>query len=506
MIGVDSGSLIEMTSVFMLLFAVFVFLGFYGSRFRKGNLNDLGDWALAGRKLGSLLTFFLQGADWYTAYSILAIPSSVYLLGAFGFFGVAYQAMVFAFAMIFVPVLWSRAHQKGYITSSDFVKDRFRSTTLSIFLALVGIVALLPYIALQIAGLQAVLASMLLGTLGGAQVEEVALVIAFIVLAAFTFTSGLRGATLGAVMKDILVWIALLSIVAVVVPSVGGMGQAFQSLPSKYSTMNPSLAIAFSTSMLGVVVSAYLWPHNVTASLGASSASKLKRGFALAPLYAVPLALADMMGALVNKVPAAVSFLNNFPPASRGIYVIPSLLITQFPPWFAGLALLGVFIGGLVPAAVMAIAQGNLIARNVVKEFKPSLTAKGEADVAKWASAFFKFAALAFVFAVPAGYALQFYLIGAILVIQLLPAVFLGLYTDWLKAEALIVGAAVSIVTGVYMVLVANHFGVITTTLYPTPLGPMYIGVIVLILNLVLTTLLSAVIPRKSDIKVRQST
>jgi SSS family solute:Na+ symporter len=496
----DPGALVQMSSVFIVLFAVFVMLGFYGARFRRGNLDNLGDWALAGRKLGSILTFFLQGADWYTAYSILAIPSAVFVSGAFGFFGVAYQTMVFAFAMIFVPALWTRAKQRGYITASDFVKDRFRSTTLSVFLAIVGIVAVLPYIALQITGLEAVLAAMLLGTISASQVEEVALVIAFLVLAAFTFTSGLRGATLGAIMKDFLVWIALLSIAAVVVPSVGGFSSAFQSLPPKYSSFDPSLAAAFSTSMLGVVVSAYLWPHNVNASLGASSASRLKRGFALAPLYAVPLALADMMGAAVQKVPSAMSFLSNFPASSRGIYVIPSLLITQFPPWFAGLALLGVFIGGLVPAAVMAISQGNLIARNVIKEFKPNLTEKGEADIAKWASAIFKFLALALVFTIPASYALQFYLVGAIVIIQLLPAVFLGLYTDWFKAEALIAGTAISIIAGLYMVLVVNHFGLITTTLYPTPVGSMYIGIIVLGLNILVTTVLSALIPRRSAV------
>jgi Na+/proline symporter len=488
---------LEMFSVFVVLFAIFVVLGFYGARFRRGNLNDLGDWALAGRKLGSFLTFFLQGADWFTAYSILAIPSSVFVSGAFGFFGVAYQTMVFAFAMIFVPTLWIRARERGYITASDFVKDRFRSTTLSIFLAVVGIVAVLPYMALQITGLQAVLTAMLYGTVGASHVEEIALIIAFIILAAFTFTSGLRGATLGAVMKDVLVWIALLSIVAVIVPSVGGFGHAFQSLPAKYSTINPSLSLAFSTSMLGVVISAYLWPHNINASLGASSAGRLKRGFALAPLYAVPLALADLMGALVLKVPSALSFLTNFPTSYRGILVIPSLLITKFPPWFAGLALLGVFIGGLVPAAVMAIAQGNLLARNIVKELRPSTSEKGVTSIAKWASAAFKFLALAFVFTVPASYALQFYLVGAILIIQLMPAVFLGLYSDWFKSQALIAGTALSIAAGVYMVLSVNHFKQITTTLYPTPLGSIYIGVIALAINLLVTVVVSAAIPRR---------
>jgi Na+/proline symporter len=198
--------IISMAVVFIVLFVVFAILGFGGARFRKADLNQLFEWGLAGRRLGSILQFFLQGADWYTAYSILAVPSAVFALGAYGFFGVAYQAMVFTFAMVFVPKLWEWSRKNGYITGSDFIKDRFGSTALGIYTAAIGIAALIPYIALQIVGLQVILASMLVGTASAQLANEVGLIIAFIILAGFTYTSGLRGATLGAVLKDILVW------------------------------------------------------------------------------------------------------------------------------------------------------------------------------------------------------------------------------------------------------------------------------------------------------------
>lgn len=414
--------LISMAAVFIALFIIFTILGFAGSRFRKADLNHIFEWGLAGRRLGAVLQFFLQGADWYTAYSILAVPSAVFASGAFGFFGVAYQAMVFTFAMVFVPKLWEWSRQKGYITGSDFIKDKFGSTALGIYTAAIGIVALIPYIALQIVGLQAVLATMLVGTASAQVANEIGLIIAFLILAGFTYTSGLRGATLGAVFKDVLVWISLIAVVTATLISIGGFGSAFSSAPANYITLNPSLAAAFTTSMLGVVFSAYLWPHNVNSSLGAQSTRRLRIAFALSILYAIPLALADLLGVAVQKVPDAVNFLNQFPSSTRGLFVIPSLLVSLTPGWFAGIALLGIFVGGLVPAAVMAIAQGNLIARNIAKELKPNLTTKGEADIAKWSSAIFKFVALALVFAIPATYAIQFYLVGAIIILQLFPA------------------------------------------------------------------------------------
>ena len=167
---------------------------------------------------------------------------------------------------------------------------------------------------------------------------------------------------------------------------------------------------------------------------------KLRLSTSFLPLYGIGLALLALFGILIYSEPSALSFLNHFPAATRGIYVVPSLIINALPGWLAGIALLGVFVGGLVPAAIMAIAQANLLTRNIIKELKPNLTQKGESSIAKWASAAFKFIALGFVFAAPTTYAIQLQLLGGILIIQLLPSLFIGFYTDWFKKEALILG------------------------------------------------------------------
>lgn len=96
--------------------------------------------------------------------------------------------------------------RKKKVTSSDFIKDRFGSKTLAVLVAITGIVSLLPYIALQIVGMQSVLIVMLSGITNSHTVQEISLLVAFVILAAFTYTSGLRGATLTAILKDILIY------------------------------------------------------------------------------------------------------------------------------------------------------------------------------------------------------------------------------------------------------------------------------------------------------------
>ncbi|MGI0047237.1 MAG: sodium:solute symporter family protein [Nitrosotalea sp.] len=472
---------------FVSLFILFIVLGFYGKYWRRGDLNHVHEWSLAGRKLGTTLVFFLLGADLYTAYSFVAIPSGVFAKGSLYFFAIPYVMLTFGVAIVTMPRLWALAREKGYITASDFVKDRFGSTTLSIMIAITGIVAELPYIALQIVGMQAVLTVMLAGYANAQMVEEISLLIAFIILAAFTYTSGLRGATLTAVFKDILIWVTVIVVIIAVPISIGGFHHAFTQVKANYVTLSASLVPAYGTLILGSALALYLYPHAITGVLSSESAQKLRKSTALLPLYGVGLAILALMGILVFAVPSAMNFLSGFPESSRGILVVPSLILYTMPGWFAGIALLGIFVGGLVPAAIMAMAQANLLTRNVIKEFRPNITAKTEIRITKISSTVFKFIALGFVFLVPATYAISLQLLGGILIAQILPAVLFGLYIKSLKKTPLIIGLLVGIGSGIYMVEDANNFGALAVSLFNTGFGTIYIAVISLAINLAIS-------------------
>jgi SSS family solute:Na+ symporter len=483
---------------FVGLFVLFIVLGFYGKYWRRGNLNDTHEWSLAGRKLGTTLVFFLLGADIYTAFAFVALPSGVFVKGAFYF--LTYAAVAFGVALVTMPRLLALSKEKGYITACDFIKDRFGSTTLGILIAITGIVSLLPYIALQIVGMQSVLIVMLSGTTNPQIVEEIALVVAFAVLAAFTYSSGLRGAALTAVLKDILVWLTVTALIVVVPLSInGGFSTAFKDVKPSYLTVPDSLVTGYVTIMLGSALALYLYPHAINGVLSSESVHKLRRSTALLPLYAIGLAIMGLMGILVYAVPSAMNFLSHFPESSRGVLVVPSLILYSMPPWFTGIALLGIFIGGLVPAAIMAISQANLLTRNIIKEIRPNMSASSEIRITKISSTVFKFVALGFVFVVPATYAISLQLLGVILIIQILPAVFFGLYVKSLRKEPLITGLIVGIFSGIVMVEYTNHFGALTSSLFNIPIfGSFYVAVVALAFNLMISFGGSYILNRRS--------
>ena len=490
--------------VFGGLFIIFVALGFYGAYWRKGDLTKMHEWALAGRNLGTVLVWFLVGADLYTAYTFVAVPSGVFAKGAIIFFAVPYVGLTFGVAMIVMPSLWKIAHEKKYITAADFAKDKFKSPTVGILVAVTGIVALLPYIALQIVGMQAILGTMLIdagyknSVVLGFNITDWALIISFIILAAFVFTSGLRGATLTAVMKDAIIFTTVIVVIVAVLMKYSAK-TAFESTPKNYATLPSSFGNAYISLAVISALALYLYPHAVNGALSAESPKKLRMSTALLPIYGIGLALLALFGILVYAVPDAMSFLNtNFGASSRGIYVVPALIQATTPDWFVGFAFLGIFIGGLVPAAIMAMAQANLLTRNIVLEFKPDLSDEQQTVIAKWASAFFKFLALGFVFFVPATYAIQLQLLGGVLIVQTLPPVFIALYTKWLNKYAIIAGWVAGIGSGLVMLYWGNIaveggvFKTFTTSFMNTqPFGLLYVGLTSLLINLVVVAILT---------------
>src|SRR5262249_11009586 len=206
-------------TIVVVLFLLVTLIGFAAARWRRAeDMMHLNEWGLGGRGFGTFVGWVLLGGDLYTAYTLIAVPPAGFRAAPGpGFFAVSYTIIVFPIALIFLPRLWSIARTHNYVTPADFVRGRFGSRTLALAIAFTGILALLPYIALQLVGIQAVLTVMGVGTSSGnAFVKDLPLFIAFLVLAVFTYVSGLRAPALIAFIKDTLIY--LMVIVAVRCP------------------------------------------------------------------------------------------------------------------------------------------------------------------------------------------------------------------------------------------------------------------------------------------------
>src|SRR5574338_821321 len=172
--------------VLVALFLLVTVMGFWASRWRRAtSMESLDEWGLGGRTFGTWITWFLLGGDLYTAYTFVAVPAAMFALGSVsGFFAVPYTIVLYPIIFIFMSRLWSVSHRHGYVTPADFVRGRYDSRPLSLAVALTGILATMPYIALQLVGIQAVLEVVGLGGSGSVLAKDAPLFIAFALLAA----------------------------------------------------------------------------------------------------------------------------------------------------------------------------------------------------------------------------------------------------------------------------------------------------------------------------------
>ncbi len=482
-------------AVFIVLFVFITVLGFVAAHWRKGDLDQLHEWGLGGRRFGTIITWFLVGGDLYTAYTFVAVPALAFGAGgALAFFAVPYTIMIYPILFLAFPRLWYVCHKHNYITASDFVRGRFGNRWLALAVAITGIVATMPYIALQLVGLQVVIGGM--GVSGSGYMADLPLLIAFVVLAAFTYTSGLRAPASIAIVKDILIYITAFAIIVAVPMQMGGFANVFAKVPAAKLLLpvpgsNTTGAYGvYATLALGSALALFLYPHSITGILSASSGRAIRRNAALLPGYSFMLGLLALVGFFAIAAGVQGEFKEGFAKFGPN-FAVPALILHSFPSWFVGVAFAAIGIGALVPAAIMSIAAANLYTRNIHREFiNRNPTDQQEAQMAKWVSLIVKFGALAFIVFLPLQYAIQLQFLGGILIIHTLPAVMLGIYTRWFNAWALLIGWLVGIVSGTWMFWAAK-----LTSVYPLAVGghtfPSYTAFSTLILNLVVAVVLT---------------
>ncbi len=492
--------------VFIILFAIVSGMGFVAARWRRpATMASLDEWGLGGRSFGSWITWFLVGGDLYTAYTFVAVPALVFGAGAAGFYAVPYTIVVYPLVFLVLIRLWSVSHVHGFVTPADFVRARFGSSTLALLVAVTGIVATMPYIALQLIGIQATLEAM--GVKG-----HWPLIIAFAILAAYTYQSGLRAPALIAFVKDVLIYAVIIVAVLWIPHKLGGWSHIFGAAQAKFdktpapadgTLLNHNNQLNYAMLALGSALALFLYPHSVTGVLASKNRKVIKRNMAALPAYSFLLGLIALLGfmAIAGGI-KPVTGANGKP---DGNTVVPLLFDHIFPSWFAGVAYAAIGIGALVPAAIMSIAAANLFTRNIYREYiRRDASPAEEATVSKLASLVVKVGAVLAILLLDPQFSIDLQLIGGVIILQTLPSVALGLITRWFHRGGLIAGWAAGMAAGMWMLYrIPNpttkkvHFG---GSAYPlSDIGldtkmTVYVGAIALAVNLVVALVVSVVL------------
>jgi solute:Na+ symporter, SSS family len=495
--------------VLIFFFVLVSGIGFAAARWRQAPLLHLDQWGLGGRGFGGVVTWFLLGGDLYTAYTFIAVPAALFAGGALGFFAVPYTIIVWPLVFVFLPRLWSVSHRHGYVTPADFVRGRHDSRGLSLAVAVTGIVATMPYIALQLVGIQACLDVIGLGGTGSSWLsKDLPLFIAFAVLAAFTYSSGLRAPALIAFVKDTLIYlVVIVAIIYIPTRIAGGWTGIFGAAQHRLTTPNPvthkaagsitlssANVLPYASLALGSAMALFMYPHAQVGVLATKSRTTVRRNIAALSVYSLMLGLIALLGYMAIAEGFTTKSLGGNPQNA-----VPQLFDKVFPSWFAGVGFAAIAIGALVPAAIMSIAAANLFTRNVWVDFiRPGADAAEQTRIAKIISLLVKLGALIFVLALDRTSAINFQLLGGVLILQTFPAIVFGLYTRYFHRWALLAGWAAGIGYGGIVAFqqtsaTQSHFGS-QVALIPWTHQKAYIALTAFVLNIVVVVVANLVL------------
>ncbi|MFI0815756.1 sodium:solute symporter [Streptomyces sp. NPDC021098] len=472
-------------------------LAAFARRFHHSDdLPSLGGWALAHRSLGPGWTWLLLGGTMFTSYTFTAVPGLVYAEGAPGFFALAYTVIVCPLAFTLLPRLWRVAHRHGYVTAADFVRGRYGSPPLALMVALTGILATMPYLALQLLGIEAVLEAAALGPGGG--YGDLLVVALFAGIAVATYRHGLRAPTVISALKALAVLGSIVALVTLALTRLGGTGPVFDAAARRLAArasgdaslmLAPHQQGAFATLALGSALALLMYPHVLTAGFAATGPDALRRASVALPAWTAVLGLFGTLG--LAALAAGV-----FTPPGRAEAAVPLLVDQLMPTVLAGLVFGAITVGALVPAAVLSIGAAASFARDIYAEyFQPTATPKRQVRIARVATLAVKAGAVAVAFGLRDQEAVNLQLLGGVWILQIFPAVAIGLYTRRLHHRALLAGWAAGMVAGTAMAVTQGFSAVVPLTFGGHDLE-VYAGLAAVLLNLGVAVVFTVVFDR----------
>ena len=440
-----------MNPALFIIFGTILFaalLGIFAGRRVPMNLEN---WTVGGRRFGVLLIWLLMAGEIYTTFTFLGASGWAYSKGAPAFYILIYGTLAYTLSFFILPALWRVGKKHSLHTQPDFFIQRYGSRALGVFVALVGVASIIPYLELQLSGLGYIVNIASRGAISA----PLAILISFVLTCAFVLTSGIKGAAWVAVVKDIMMLLAV-AVVGIGVPLIyfGGVGKMFRAISLKFpghlvfpgAAPHMDVVWVMSTCLL-TGLGFYMWPHMFGAAFSAKSAETIKRNAIIMPFYQIPTLLVFLVGFTALLV---------IPGLAKPDTSFMALADKTYPSWFVGFIGAAGAVTAMVPSAVLVLFAATLLAKNVYQTgFNPRASEDKVLRLSRITVVVIMFAALVLALYFP-DELVNLLIFGYDGVSQFFPGVVLGLF--WKRAHklAVAVGLAAGVGTVVALIVTKN--------------------------------------------------
>jgi SSS family solute:Na+ symporter len=476
-----------MNIALVIIFAFLALSVYMGVRAKKGHDMNLEQWTVGGRGFGAVFVFLLMSGEIYTTFTFLGGSAWAYGKGGPALYILGYMMLAYAISYYLLPAVWSYAKEKNLLSQSDFFASKYNSQTLGIVVALVGVLAIVPYIILQFKGLGIIVSQASYGTIS----QTMAIWIGAIAVTFYVMVSGIHGSAWTAVLKDIMI-LVIVVIIGIYLPIhyYGGLQPMFEAIdkanPNFVTIPTKGLSISwFISTVLLTSLGFYMWPHTFGSAFSAKNAKIFRKNAVISPIYALLLLFVFFVGfAAILQVPGLEG-------ADQDLSLL-LLAIKTFDPWVVGLIGAAGLLTALVPGSMLLMSASTLLARNVYKPFAKSAT---DNQIMRLAKLLVPAIALLSVFLTLNGgdTIVMLLLMGYSFVTQLFPALIASLMkNNFVTKQGAMVGIVVGELTVLYVTITSSTIGTLFPAL-PQIVKELNVGIIALILNTVAMVIVSLV-------------
>jgi solute:Na+ symporter, SSS family len=470
--------------VLVLFFAGSIGLGVWSKRGKEMNLEQ---WSVGGRGFGSIIVFLLLAGEIYTTFTFLGASGYAYTYGAASFYILCYGALAYVLSYWLAPAIWRYGSREKLVSQPDWFARKYRSRNLSLIVTLIGVVAMIPYLQLQLTGLGIIIEE----TSYGAIPRSLSIILGGVALAVYVAISGIHSAAWNAVIKDILVLVVVVFIgIYLPLHYFGSVGAMFTEIdaqtPAFLRLHEPAHDSGwFITSILLSALGFFMWPHYFVAVYSCKDPKTFRRNAMFLPLYQLVLLFVFFVGLTAYLV---------VPGLSNGDLSLLRVTRDALPPVVVGLVGAAGLFCALVPGAMLLTTSATMLAKNVYKEIVPTATDTQIGRVARIMVPVVTAIALYLTFKGGAAI-VNLLLLGYAFVTQLFPSVVMSLLernpvSKW--------GAGAGMVAGVVIVAWLTLGGYTVGSVLPflpSALHHLNVGIVALVANVVVCALVSLVTP-----------
>jgi SSS family solute:Na+ symporter len=324
---------------------------------KRGHLRQRAeDFFVASGQFNTLLFFFLAVGETYSVTTVLGYPGGVYANGTgFVTWFLGYILLAFVVGYFLNPLIWRAGRVHGAVTLPDLFRRHFDSRALEVIVACAALLFLVPLGMQQFLGLQIILKQLEWG-ISPLVLAGMAGALAF----AYIAISGIRASAYVAILKDVLLILAILlmGLVASVHWADGGAMSVPGVVGWKRATQPTLTGDMFSiTTILLQSVGFCLVPQTCAYIFTARSASSVRRAQVTMPLYMLMFPFLTIVAYFALSHPIHVGSPNE---------VFPAVAHQLLPPPLVGLVMAGAALSALVVLTGVCLAIGPLVSRNLV--------------------------------------------------------------------------------------------------------------------------------------------